>query len=179
MKVVIVGTPNCSYCDLAKKLCASEGIDVQYMELHTDISPERLNLWVGSTVRTVPQVFVDGIHIGGYTDLDKFIKDKQMFDFNELQNKIIQWAKDRNLIEGSDSFRQFNKLGEETLELFDGLQAGEISEISDALGDVIVVLTIIAEQNGLRLLDCINGAYEEIKDRKGKMVDGVFVKEVA
>lgn len=100
-----------------------------------------------------------------------------MRDFNTLQELIVQWAKDRNLIEGSDSFRQFNKLEEETLELFDGLQAGDVGEITDALGDVIVVLTIIAEQNGLRLIDCINSAYEEIKDRKGKMVDGIFVKE--
>ena len=102
-----------------------------------------------------------------------------MRDFEELQTLIVQWAKDRNLIEGSDSFRQFNKLEEETLELFDGLQAGEIPEIMDALGDVIVVLTIIAEQNGLRLIDCLNSAYEEIKDRKGTMIDGVFVKEAS
>ena len=100
-----------------------------------------------------------------------------MHDFNTLQEKIVQWAKDRNLIEGSDSFRQFNKLEEETLEVLDALMAGDVASITDEIGDCIVVLTIIAEQNGIRLIDCLNFAYDKIKDRKGKMVDGIFVKE--
>jgi phosphoribosyl-ATP pyrophosphohydrolase len=99
--------------------------------------------------------------------------------YSVVYNKIVKWAADRNLIEGSDSFRQYNKLEEESDELLVGLMAKDKAEIADALGDMFVVMTVIAEQNDLNMLDCIEGAYEEIKDRKGKMVDGMFVKEVA
>jgi len=49
--------------------------------------------------------------------------------------------------------------------------------VVDDIGDCLVVLINIAERNGLSLFDCLNHAYEDIKDRKGKMVGGVFVKE--
>ena len=49
--------------------------------------------------------------------------------------------------------------------------------IADSIGDCVVVLTILAAQNGLQIEDCIAQAYDEIKERKGVMKDGVFVKE--
>ena len=49
-------------------------------------------------------------------------------------------------------------------------------EIKDAIGDIIVVLTNLATLNNLKVEECINAAYKEIKDRKGKMVNGTFVK---
>ena len=49
--------------------------------------------------------------------------------------------------------------------------------IADSIGDCVVVLTILATQNGLQIEDCIAQAYDEIKDRRGVMKDGVFVKE--
>ena len=101
------------------------------------------------------------------------------FEYQDLVNKIEHWAVDRNLIEGSDSFRQYNKLEEEADELLVGLMAKDMDEVSDAIGDMFVVLTIIAKQNGLMIGNCIEGAYNEIKDRKGKMVNGIFVKEAA
>ena len=42
---------------------------------------------------------------------------------------------------------------------------------------MFVVLTIMAAQNGMKIEDCIDGAWQEIKDRKGKMVDGIFLKD--
>lgn len=48
---------------------------------------------------------------------------------------------------------------------------------STGLGDVIVTLVCVAEQLGLNIEECCLAAYDEIKDRKGKMIDGVFVKE--
>ena len=47
----------------------------------------------------------------------------------------------------------------------------------DDIGDCMVVLAIIAEQHGLTISNCLEHAYNDIKDRKGKMIDGVFVKE--
>lgn len=90
---------------------------------------------------------------------------------------IRQWAQDRNLTEGSDLKSQFVKLIEEAGELADAIGKNNMEEFSDAIGDMFVVLTIMAAQNGVKIEDCIAGAYNEIKDRKGKMVDGMFIKE--
>jgi len=49
--------------------------------------------------------------------------------------------------------------------------------LMDAIGDMFVVLTIMAAQNGMMIEDCIDAAWQQIRDRKGKMVDGIFIKE--
>jgi len=90
---------------------------------------------------------------------------------------IRQWAKDRNLIEGSDIKSQFVKLIEEAGELANSIAKKNNIEFADAIGDMFVVLTIMAAQNGMMIEDCIDGAWQEIKDRKGKMVDNIFIKD--
>ena len=90
---------------------------------------------------------------------------------------IRQWAAARNLIEGSTPDRQLVKLEEEMQELAEAIAADHQEEYIDAIGDCVVVLTIMAAQRGLNIEDCIGSAYEQIKDRKGRMVDGIFVKE--
>ena len=92
--------------------------------------------------------------------------------------QIREWAEARNLIAGSDSFRQLAKLVEEAGELAADISRGRPRRcIADSIGDCVVVLTILAAQNGLQIEDCIAQAYDEIKERKGVMRDGVFVKE--
>lgn len=91
------------------------------------------------------------------------------------EKRVVQWAHDRNLIEGSTSKAQWFKLEEEVTELWFSLR--DSKNPIDDIGDCLVVLTIIAEQQGLTLLECIAHAYEEIKDRKGVMRDGIFHKE--
>lgn len=93
-------------------------------------------------------------------------------------NRIRQWAHDRNLIAGSDTKSQFVKLMEEAGELFAAIARSDQDEFEDAIGDMFVVLTIMAAQNGVEIEECIARAWHEIKDRKGRMVDGIFVKEV-
>ena len=100
-------------------------------------------------------------------------------DSFEYAALIRQWAEDRNLIEGSDSFRQLAKLTEEVGELAGAIAKGNKEGIKDGIGDAFVVLTILAAQQGFSVEDCIAAAYNEIKDRKGRMVDGVFIKEEA
>lgn len=90
---------------------------------------------------------------------------------------IRQWAQDRNLIEGSDSFRQVTKLLEEAGEIAQGVAKGRVADIADGIGDAIVVLTVLAAQNDIQIETCIELAWEQIKDRKGRMVNGVFIKE--
>jgi NTP pyrophosphatase (non-canonical NTP hydrolase) len=92
---------------------------------------------------------------------------------------IRQWATDRNLIEGSDIKSQFVKLIEEAGELANAIAKKNDIEFADAIGDMVVVLTIMAAQNGMMIEDCIDNAWQEIKDRKGKMVDGIFHKEAS
>jgi NTP pyrophosphatase (non-canonical NTP hydrolase) len=93
-------------------------------------------------------------------------------------NKIRMWANDRNLINGSTPERQILKLVEEMGELGGALARNNQDGVVDGIGDMIVVLTIIAAQRGVAIEDCIESAYNEIKDRKGMMVDGVFIKEL-
>jgi len=93
-----------------------------------------------------------------------------------ITNKIEQWAIDRDL-HNADPNKQILKLGEEFGELCEGMAKGKHFDIEDAIGDIYVVLTILSMQMGMSVRDCIEIAYNEIKDRKGKMINGVFVKE--
>lgn len=90
---------------------------------------------------------------------------------------ISEWAQARNLIEGATPAAQYEKLGEEFGELGRALIEQNESNIVDAIGDMVVVLTILSEQVGFSLEYCTHEAYLEIKDRKGKMVNGIFVKD--
>ena len=97
-------------------------------------------------------------------------------NITELTRKIEVWAIDRNL-HTADSSKQALNLGEEFGELCEALAKGKRDMLKDSLGDMYVVMTILAMQQKVDVRDCIDMAYQEIKDRKGKMVDGVFVKE--
>jgi len=96
-------------------------------------------------------------------------------DVPRLFSNIINWASDRNIIEGGTAKDQCLKLIQEVGELSDSLCKGK-SPIDD-IGDCMVVLAIIAEQHELTVSQCLEHAYNDIKDRKGIMIDGVFVKE--
>ena len=98
-----------------------------------------------------------------------------MNSLEQLEMRVILWHRDRNLIEGSTDAAQHTKLVEEVKELETNILLSQ--PVIDDIGDCMVVLINIAERNGLSLFDCLSHAYEDIKDRKGKMVDGVFVKE--
>lgn len=92
----------------------------------------------------------------------------------ELVKLIAQWHHDRNLIDGATDKDQFAKLIQEAGELSTSICKGK--DVKDDIGDMIVVLINIAERNNVSLTECLQVAYDDIKDRKGKMIDGVFVK---
>jgi len=94
---------------------------------------------------------------------------------HNIVNDIRQWHHERNLIDGSDDKTQFCKLAEEMGELSSNICKG--NDRKDDIGDMMVILINIAERNGYTLEECLNVAWQDIKDRKGKMIDGVFVKE--
>ena len=93
----------------------------------------------------------------------------------DYEKMIGQWHQDRNLIKGSSDKDQFLKLMQEAGELSDSLCKGK--DIRDDIGDMMVVLINIMVRNNLTMKDCLAVAYEDIKDRKGRMIDGIFVKE--
>jgi NTP pyrophosphatase (non-canonical NTP hydrolase) len=93
-------------------------------------------------------------------------------DYEQL---IAQWHRDRNLIEGSTDKDQYLKLIQEAGELSDSLCKEK--DIRDDVGDMMVVLINIMVRNNLTMKECLAVAYDDIKDRKGKMIDGIFVKE--
>ena len=59
----------------------------------------------------------------------------------------------------------------------EGLAKDKPEQVEDSIGDMYVVMTILSLQLGLDIEDCVQKAYNEIKERKGKMINGVFVKE--
>jgi NTP pyrophosphatase (non-canonical NTP hydrolase) len=94
-------------------------------------------------------------------------------------DRVTQWAIDRNIIGGTTPKDQFGKLVEEVKELRDAIEEYDLPDIVDAIGDCSVVLAIIAAQCGLAFEQCQEAAWEEIKDRKGRIINGTFVKEVS
>lgn len=90
---------------------------------------------------------------------------------------IIEWAKERGIYEKGNIDAQFQKLLEEVEELRYGIETDDKAEVMDAVGDCVVVLANLAHIADLSIEDCINSAYNEIKNRKGEMINGTFVKE--
>lgn len=99
-------------------------------------------------------------------------------DFNDLQAKVIGWAVQRDILTYSTPRAQLLKAVSEIGELCDAEVKGEHAKVIDGIGDTIVCLIIYSEMNGVDVTTCLSEAYNEIKDRKGKMVEGgAFVKD--
>ncbi|HAR6121598.1 MazG-like family protein [Staphylococcus canis] len=95
---------------------------------------------------------------------------------NELIKQVEQWSKDKNLHEGN-SDRQALKFYEEAGEVAAALSRNDMTALKDGIGDTIVTLIILAQQHEMTIEECLRYAYSEIKDRKGKTINGTFVKE--
>ena len=95
----------------------------------------------------------------------------------KLFQQIRDWAQERGLYESGDVKSQYLKLMEEAGELSQGLLKDNQTEVIDAIGDIVVVLTNLAHQRGVHIETCIASAYKEIQNRKGKMINGTFVKD--
>lgn len=94
-----------------------------------------------------------------------------------MKENIINWAKQRDLIKPKNNHKQFTKLVEEVGELAAGIAKNDLIKIIDSIGDIQVVLIILAKQYDLDVDVCLDAAWHEIKERKGKTVNGIFIKE--
>ena len=90
---------------------------------------------------------------------------------------IRDWAQERGIYDKGNSHTQYVKLMEEAGELAEALLKNDRYEIKDAIGDMVVVLTNLAVLEGMQIESCIESAYKEIANRKGKMENGTFVKQ--
>jgi NTP pyrophosphatase (non-canonical NTP hydrolase) len=90
---------------------------------------------------------------------------------------IRDWAQERGIYDKGNSHTQYVKLMEEAGELAEALLKNDRYEIKDAIGDMVVVLTNLAVLEGMQIENCIESAYSEIANRKGKMENGTFVKQ--
>ena len=94
---------------------------------------------------------------------------------HKVINRIIGWHRGKNLIEGSTEKNQVLKLIQEVGELSDNVCKG--NDIRDDVGDILVILINMVERRGVTLKECMEIAYEDIKDRTGVMEDGIFIKD--
>lgn len=103
--------------------------------------------------------------------------DIKTLDKGTIFDKIRQWALVRGIYEDGNSHTQYVKLQEEAGELAKALLNNDRAEIEDAIGDIVVVLTNLAELEGMPIENCIESAYNVISKRTGKMSNGTFVKD--
>ena len=124
-----------------------------------------------------------------YSQLKPFVKAaaKQSEEtMNTLTNKILQWGIDRNITlqGGTTPQKQVSKLVEELAECIDalddleqGINSNAEHNLMDAYGDMMVCIIQACRLSGFDVQECLQMAYDEIKDRKGTMINGKFVKE--
>ena len=97
-------------------------------------------------------------------------------DYFELECAIQDWAEQKGILNSGTPIKQALKTVEEVTELCNAIIDNDKEEVKDALGDILVTLIIQASMQNLELEDCLESAYKVIKDRKGKMINGQFMK---
>lgn len=98
--------------------------------------------------------------------------------YSEIEMKVIQWSEARKIIPNSTPFAQAMKAVEEINELVDALRENKREDAIDAVGDTVVCLINVCALLDVDLVNCLEAAYHQIKDRRGYMnAEGIFVKE--
>lgn len=95
----------------------------------------------------------------------------------DIKQKVLQWAWDRGILDGATPCTVMLKTTEEVGELARAIGKCDLPQIEDTIGNIAVSLIIQAHMQGLDFDICLESAYYEIAKRKGKMVNGLFVKE--
>lgn len=94
-----------------------------------------------------------------------------------MDAKILEWANQRGILIPDNATKQMLKLTEEVGELAGAIAKGNIIDQIDAIGDIQVVLIILSKQLGINYNEALERAYDVIKMRTGKTINGVFIKD--
>jgi NTP pyrophosphatase (non-canonical NTP hydrolase) len=97
--------------------------------------------------------------------------------FEQQADKVSIWAWKKGLHKVSTPLIQHDKMVEEVGELRDEIVKGDVKAIEDELGDVLFTACVQAELWGLDPTVCLAKAVAKVTGRKGKMVDGLYVKD--
>lgn len=101
-----------------------------------------------------------------------------MMTYRIVETEILRWAEARKIIPNSTPTAQYLKAVSEMGELADALNKRDMPAVKDAVGDTLVCLINMCALLDIDMIDCLNGAWDQIKDRKGTLLpSGVFVKE--
>jgi NTP pyrophosphatase (non-canonical NTP hydrolase) len=101
-----------------------------------------------------------------------------MITFDNLIDNVTQWADDKNILKPENAPKQLMKVMEELGETAGAIAKNKnTAEIMDGIGDTFVTLIILSKQLGLNPTECLEAAWDEIKNRQGKTINGVFIKE--
>lgn len=98
-------------------------------------------------------------------------------NYRELESLVIEWANEKQILKKGTTLKQGTKTNEEALELIEAIADNNKKEVIDALGDILVTIIIQAKMQNVDLLECLESAYNEIKGRKGELINGIFVKD--
>ena len=132
--------------------------------------------WIVKNART-SMFNVNRCYIYNKAYASEFLETKAEVPSNTVYDDIRAWAKAKGIYKSGDSRTQYIKLMEEAGELAQAILKNDEPEVIDAIGDMVVVLTNLAELRGYSIEKCIDSAYDVIKSRQGKMVNGTFVKQ--
>ena len=112
--------------------------------------------------------------------------------YEELEIKVIEWAREKGILDKATALTQLGKTQEELDETRDALRILDLykdtmtsqikiaqarAEVEDGIGDMLVTIIILAKLSGFDTVSCLESAYNVIKKRTGKMKNGVFVKD--
>ena len=148
-----------------------------------DTDPKRNIQPISTYPADIDQNGIDRINKKLFSNQDEMVEfySKKAIDCDQCEKSLFdcirQWANERGLYDKGDPKTQYIKLMEETGEIGRALLKEDTEEIIDGIGDAVVVLTNLAELVGVPIEECIQQAYNVISKRKGKMINGTFVKD--
>lgn len=138
--------------------------------VHSSVETDAANI----SAEKLCDMLVDVSQRAGYSRADVFT---HMSKYKTMERNVEAWASDKGILEKATPFAQAMKTVEEVTELVVAIYDNNAAEIKDAIGDILVTVIIQAKMQGMSVEDCLESAYNVIKNRTGRMIDGQFVKD--
>lgn len=138
---------------------------------------EQIKEFIRETKSNKSVNFAKDLQVFSTNDMMKFAKWKDEKSIENTIDLVIDWGNDKGIVKKENSYKQFAKTVEEVAEIGAALGKEDITLLKDAIGDSLVTLIILAKANTLTAKDCLLFAYNEIKGRTGKTINGTFFKD--